>query len=311
LREQYTTLHDNLTTLRLAERLAGIGCWHYDIRSGRQRWSELMLEIHGLPRELAPDPGDVREVLADRGEALFSEIARRRDAHEPYSFEHRIRPPGGTERILRIVATNEFDERGERIALFAVAMDVTEQVRREQALDLARKRAVVLAAEAQKLAMTDALTGLANRRCTLDWLDRFLKVSARESSPLALVMFDIDHFKGINDCFGHATGDSVLVRVSELTRQQVRAGDLIGRIGGEEFVWLLPEAGSASARGMAERLRLAIQHGSSAGDLPKVTVSLGMAHYRRGDTAEGLLARADAALYEAKQGGRNQVRRAA
>jgi PleD family two-component response regulator len=98
--------------------------------------------------------------------------------------------------------------------VFAVALDVTEQVRREEALELARVRAVTLAAEAQKLAMTDALTGLANRRCTLDWLTRLLRASNWDGTPLALVIFDIDHFKSINDCFGHATGDAVLTRVA-------------------------------------------------------------------------------------------------
>jgi diguanylate cyclase (GGDEF)-like protein len=311
LREQNAALHESLTTLRLAERLAGIGCWHYDIRSGRQNWSEPMLEINGLPRDMAPDPGNLRELLPDGGEALFSEIARQRDNREPYSFEYRIRPPGATERVLRIVVTNEFNDREQRIGLFAVAMDVTERARREEALELARKRAVLLAAEAQKLAMTDALTGLANRRSTLDWLGRFLRVSNKDGTPLALVIFDIDHFKAINDCFGHPTGDAVLVRVAELARQQVRGEDLVGRIGGEEFVWMLPGVSPPQARELAERLRAAIEFGSADGDLPRVTVSVGLAQFRAGDTAEKLLARADAALYVAKDGGRNKVHRAA
>jgi diguanylate cyclase (GGDEF)-like protein len=311
LREQNAALHESLTTLRLAERLAGIGCWHYDIGSGQQSWSEPMLEMNGLPRHLAPDPGNLRGLLPDGGEALFSEIARQRDNREPYSFEYRIRPPAGTERVLRIVVTNEFNGRDQRIALFAVAMDVTEQVRREEALELARERAVVLAAEAQMLAMTDALTGLANRRCTLDWLNRSLRVSNRDGTPLALVIFDIDHFKAINDCFGHPTGDAVLVRVAELAREQVRGEDLLGRIGGEEFVWMLPGVGPPGARELAERLRAMIEHGSAEGDLPRVTVSVGLAQVRAGDTVEKLLARADAALYIAKEGGRNKVHRAA
>jgi len=310
-RRRDTARRDGLATLRLAERLAGIGCWHYDIRSGRQTWSEQMLEINGLPRELAPDPGNLRELLPDGGDALFSEIARHRDNREPYSFDYRVRPPGSPERVLRIIVTNEFDGAGRRTAVFAVALDVTEQVRREEALELARVRAVTLAAEAQKLAMTDALTGLANRRCTLDWLTRLLRASNWDGTPLALVIFDIDHFKSINDCFGHATGDAVLTRVAGLARQQCRDDDLIGRIGGEEFVWILPDVGPPRARELAERLRAGIAHGSAEGDLPRVTVSMGLAQFRAGDTAEKLLARADAALYVAKESGRNKVHRAA
>ncbi|MBO9531681.1 MAG: GGDEF domain-containing protein, partial [Solirubrobacteraceae bacterium] len=190
--------------------------------------------------------------------------------------------------------------------------DVTEQVSREQALEQARSRAVVLAAEAQKLAMTDSLTGLANRRCALDWLERLLRASEEEGLALSAVIFDIDHFKAINDCFGHPTGDAVLVRVAEIAPGQVRGDDVIGRIGGEEFLWLLPEVGAGAARQRAEQLRVAIERGTArGGDLPRATISLGLAQFRPGDTAERLLARADAALYQAKQGGRNKVHRAA
>ena len=310
-RAQKTALAENLTKLRLAERLAGIGCWHYDIRTGRQNWSEQMLEIHGLPRERAPDPGNVRELMPDGGEALFAEIARNRDNREPYSLEIRIRTPSGAERILRMVVINEFDDAGERVALFGVAMDVTEQVQREAALDQARARAIGLAAEAQKLAMTDPLTGLANRRATLDWLGSLVAASDEDEDPLAVLMFDVDHFKRINDCFGHQTGDQVLKRVADLARAQLRAEDVVGRIGGEEFVCIVSGLSELETRGLAERLCRAIANGSEADSLPKATISVGLARLRNGDTPEDLLARADAALYEAKDGGRNQVRLAA
>ena len=310
-REQNTALAENLTKLRLAERLAGLGCWHYDIRTGRQNWSEQMLEIHGLPRELAPDPGNVRDLMPDGGEALFAEIASNRANREPYSLEVRIRPPGGAERILRMVVINEFDEQDERVALFGVAMDVTEQVLREQALDQARARAIGLAAEAQKLAMTDPLTGIANRRAALDWLASLVGVSDEDEDPLAVLMFDVDHFKRINDCFGHQTGDEVLKRVAALARAQLRGEDVVGRIGGEEFVCIVSGLSELQTRSLAERLCRAIATGSAAANLPQITISIGLARLRNGDTPEGLLARADAALYEAKDGGRNQVRLAA
>ncbi|HEY6815191.1 MAG TPA: diguanylate cyclase [Croceibacterium sp.] len=311
LREQNAALHDNLTILSLAESLAGIGRWRYDLRSGTQHWSPLMLELNGLPRDLAPDPGNIREFLPDGGEQLFGELARHREDCEPYSFEYRIAPPDGSERILKIHVSNEFDEAGERTALFAVAMDVTEQARREQALDQARKHAIGLAAEAQKLANTDPLTGIANRRATLDWLASLVRASDEDEDPLALLMFDIDHFKSINDCFGHQTGDEVLKRVAAIARAQVRTEDMVGRIGGEEFVCILSGLSVVDARSLAERLCRAIASESGTDILPRATISVGLALLRNGDTPEGLLARADAALYEAKDGGRNQVRRAA
>jgi diguanylate cyclase (GGDEF)-like protein/PAS domain S-box-containing protein len=308
---QNAELHGNLTILNLAEQLAGLGRWRLDLKTGEQVWSPQMLALNGLSRELAPDPGNIREFLPDGGDRLFGELAAHRDDRRPYSFEYSIAPRDGDERILRVHVTNEFDESGERIALFAVAMDVTEQVRREKALREARERAIGLAAEAQKLALTDPLTGIPNRRATLDWLDQMVRASVQIDEPLAVLMFDVDFFKRINDCFGHQTGDEVLQRVAAIARAQLRAEDLVGRVGGEEFVCILTGLEGREARNLAERLRRAIAEGSEEGGLPRTTISVGMALARPGDTPESLLARADMALYEAKDAGRNQVKRAA
>jgi diguanylate cyclase (GGDEF)-like protein len=312
LGEQNRKLHNHVTILNLAKSLAGIGRWSYDLRTGAQDWSPQMLELNGLSTDLGPDPGDVRAMLPDGGEALFAHFAAHRDNREPYGFEYRIAPPDGDERVLKMKVTNEFDESGQRIALFAVAMDVTEQVTRERALDQARADAIALAAAAQKAANTDALTGLANRRAALDWLERLVRASAEAEEPLSVIMFDIDHFKQINDCFGHPIGDAVLRRVAQAARRAMRSEDLVGRIGGEEFLCILPGVDDKLGPVLAERLRHAIAENRRDSDgLPNATVSLGLAIHRAGDTGETLLARADAALYEAKNAGRNQVRRAA
>jgi diguanylate cyclase (GGDEF)-like protein len=311
LRNRNEELRANLTILNLTKTLAGIGRWQYDLVTGKQDWSEQMLVLNGLPPELAPDPGDIRDLLPDGGEALFSQLAQFRDSRIPYSFDYSVQPPDGSERILKMNVFNEFDSEGRRVALFAVAMDVTEQVQREHALKRAREHAFEKAAEAQKLANTDQLTGLANRRATLGWLKSMLGASGEVDEPLALLMFDIDHFKLVNDNHGHQAGDEVLRNVAAITRAQIRAEDLVGRIGGEEFVCILSGLSDEMTRGLADRLCGAIA-GKTGGDgLPPVTISVGLASYRQGDTTETLFARADAALYEAKQGGRNQVRRAA
>jgi GGDEF domain-containing protein len=145
----------------------------------------------------------MRALLPDGGDALFAEISRQRANREPTASNTASARRTRTERTFASsVVNNEFDG-DERVALFAVAMDVTEQVRREQALETARVAARCCSPpRPQKLAMTDSLTGLANRRCALDWLDRLLKAAAEDGFPLALVIFDIDHFKAINDCFG-------------------------------------------------------------------------------------------------------------
>jgi diguanylate cyclase (GGDEF)-like protein len=312
LREQNRRLRDHVTILDLAKSLAGIGRWSYNVRTGVQDWSPKMLELNGLSPDLAPDPGDVRALLPDGGAELFGHFAAHREDREAYSFEYRVAPADGDERVLKMKVTNEFDEDGQRVALFAVAMDVTEQVYRERALDQARADAIALAAEAQKAANTDPLTGLANRRASLDWLERLVRASAEAEEPLGLIVFDIDHFKQINDCFGHPTGDAVLKRVAQAARRAMRSEDLVGRVGGEEFVCILPGVDGKLGPILAERLRHAIAENRRGSDgLPTVTVSLGLAIHHPGDTGETLFARADAALYDAKNAGRNRVRLAA
>ncbi|KLE35080.1 sensor domain-containing diguanylate cyclase [Aurantiacibacter luteus] len=304
-------MHETLMMLDLAEELAGIGRWRLDLRTGAQDWSQRMLELHGLSADLGPDPGDIRHLLPDSGAELFDELEKHVHDREPFQFDYRIKPPEGPERILRISVLNEFDMAGRRTAIFGVAIDVTEQTHREQALELAKSRAVRLAAEAQKLANTDALTQLPNRRCTFSRLQTMVDVAEDTGGKLTALMFDIDHFKAVNDTWGHQTGDEVIVQVAELARRQARQGDVVGRIGGEEFVWLLPGVDANTARMLAERLRAAVENGIEGSALPDVTISVGLAQFANGDDGEDLLARADAALYEAKALGRNQVRRAA
>jgi diguanylate cyclase (GGDEF)-like protein len=157
----------------------------------------------------------------------------------------------------------------------------------------------------QSAATTDALTGLKNRATILDRLRVMLDDVMRGG---AVLMLDIDHFKRINDELGHATGDACLRRVSEIALESVRAGDSVGRIGGEEFLIVMPGATPDQAMMVGERLRLSISLSGlrhASGD--PVTASLGAAAASVGDTAETLVARADAALYEAKRSGRNRI----
>jgi diguanylate cyclase (GGDEF)-like protein len=128
--------------------------------------------------------------------------------------------------------------------------------------------------------------------------------------PLAVLIFDIDHFKRINDTFGHQAGDEVIRKVASIARAHIRAEDLVGRIGGEEFVCILSGIEGREARALANRLCRSIAQVTGR-DGPAVTISIGLAMLREQDTAETLMCRADAALYEAKENGRNQVRRAA
>jgi len=163
-------------------------------------------------------------------------------------------------------------------------------------------------------ASTDGLTGLANRRSFDDFLAQQVQLATRFGQPLSLVIIDIDHFKRVNDCYGHLAGDDVLQHVAACLRQTVRVGDLVARYGGEEFAVVLPGTPLAGAVETAERVRCAIAEQSyttSGGVIVTVTVSAGVATLARGASEEGLVAAADAALYRAKDGGRDRVAAAA
>ena len=164
------------------------------------------------------------------------------------------------------------------------------------------------------LAALDPLTGVANRRSLIAALDRDVARARRMREPMALMMVDIDHFKDVNDQYGHPAGDRVLCSVVNVLRQRVRAQDLVGRYGGEEFMVLLPDTGLAGAEQLARALCKAVEESRCPADgVPgpgiAVTVSIGVFGGRlgSGDSWDMLIAAADRALYQAKNNGRNRV----
>ena len=190
--------------------------------------------------------------------------------------------------------------------------DVNDAKQREERATIAHHHAEQRAQQAVVLASTDELTGLANRRAFLRQLDREIAASVEFGWPLSVAMFDVDHFKRVNDNWGHAVGDQVLRQVAERANTVVRGADLVGRLGGEEFAILMPGAGAGDASQVAERLRQAIEAPYPPGiDLPRITVSVGLAERVERRSADRLLAIADTALYQAKEDGRNRVRVAA
>jgi diguanylate cyclase len=164
--------------------------------------------------------------------------------------------------------------------------------------------------DAEKLAASDSLTGAMSRRAILPLIEKSVRRTARSGIPACVAMLDLDWFKSINDRFGHLVGDQVLRRVVEVVRQCLRASDVVGRYGGEEFVLLLQGADQLSGARLVERVRSAIASAdwSELGQGLKVSVSCGIASVGPADTLDGVLARADKALYEAKRGGRDQLR---
>jgi diguanylate cyclase (GGDEF)-like protein len=152
-------------------------------------------------------------------------------------------------------------------------------------------------------ATLDALTSVLNRKA----LDRALRQLEEDEAELSLVFIDVDHFKEVNDNYGHGIGDRVLAALGRLLRDHVRPNDVVGRYGGEEFVVVLRDAGTDAARRVAERIRQSISGCTIAGLSRRVTVSAGVAPRARGESISELIARADLALYAAKRAGRNRV----
>jgi len=165
-------------------------------------------------------------------------------------------------------------------------------------------------AELHRLATSDALTQLANRRYFMEQAQLDLERSIRYQHHMALVMIDIDYFKNFNDRYGHPIGDQALIFFARICQEQMRKNDLIARIGGEEFMMLLPETNDQEAYCAAERVRLAVEASSfqAGGETASFTISMGIASLQGGgDSLEKMIRRADQSLYQAKQEGRNRV----
>ena len=163
----------------------------------------------------------------------------------------------------------------------------------------------------QQMATVDALTGLNNRRHFFELAERSLERIIFEQSSLSLLLLDLDHFKQVNDQYGHQAGDSVLSQFSAILQQELRPGDLCGRFGGEEFLVLLPHTTPDEARSIADRLQQAVAGAelNIEGGTIAITVSIGIAHLRSSaDNLHSMLQCADRGLYSAKEAGRNRVR---
>jgi len=215
--------------------------------------------------------------------------------------------------------TPVLDRQGNVTHFIAIKLDVTERKQKEEELRLAREELeranldLKIAFEHEKrLAHTDSLTGINNRRHVLELAVHEFEVARRYMQPLSVIMFDLDHFKDVNDTFGHAIGDRMLQCVAKAARSQLRDVDLIGRYGGEEFVIILPVTSAHQAGLLAERIRAGVESLRVETDkgLASVTLSIGIAemfHAPRDGSVDDMIRRADEALYVAKKAGRNCV----
>ncbi|OMC65884.1 PAS domain S-box protein [Paenibacillus odorifer] len=174
-------------------------------------------------------------------------------------------------------------------------------------LEIEQKQAELLEMNAVlvELSTTDKLTGLKNRRFLQEKLEEQIAAYQRDQAPFSLCILDIDHFKNVNDSYGHQMGDYVLEKLASVLKSQSRKEDIVARYGGEEFILLLPNTDSADATAIADNLRQFIA--SSTWEIGSITVSIGIATFEATDTDITLLEKADQALYVSKEQGRNRV----
>lgn len=290
-------LKESEQRLRRAQRLGAVGSWEYHFADQTLTWSEETYRIFSIPPEQTPDYALFISRVHPDDRELVDSAWHGAMRGEPYDLEHRILAAGEV-RWVREMADFEYDETGILRAI-GMVQDITGQKLREQ--------------ELHRLATSDPLTGLANRRYFMERFEEERARAERFNTCCGLMMVDLDHFKQINDQFGHATGDRVLKAFAEAAKAQLRQIDIIGRIGGEEFAVLLPGTDLEGARVLAERLRQAVAAIRFDDiDSLQITTSIGVTVITALDhEIDTPLSRADKAVYSAKRKGRNQTEVAA
>lgn len=230
-------------------------------------------EINTLGRDILP---------------IMTEIASLPGGHKPLNFVHRL-ADGSTRHVQTYAGPIEIY--GDKLML-CIIHDITEQKRLEQELEHA--------------ALRDSMTGLLNRRQFYNITEQTTLSHLPAQQQFSLMLVDTDHFKNINDLFGHLKGDEVLISLSRTLEACSRPDDYVFRWGGEEFVLLLPRTSLETAMQIAETIRAAVAHITIPG-LPRFTVSIGVARHNQGESIDDLFKRVDDALYRAKNDGRNKV----
>jgi two-component system cell cycle response regulator len=230
------------------------------------------------------------------------------ESHDSYTYVILLTSIKDKENIVKGLSAGADDyvtkpfDRGELLARIAVGFRFVD-LHRE--IDAKNKQLA-------EMAHTDSLTGLPNRRAIEDWAGRQLRGAARHGYPLWVVHADLDCFKGVNDTYGHDAGDQVLQKFAEILKENTRASDISGRMGGDEFLLVLTHVDEKHIRLTVERLRaqFASQKFSFGGDAASVTASFGVCGFQGKEPPEfsSLVRRADKALYSAKHAGRNQIK---
>lgn len=258
-----------------------------------------LTRVLGKPWDFLLDDRDRNQVLENWKEPL--------NQGGDFSETFRLINPRGEAVWLQLRMKSLFHDEG-HVIVGAVA-DITEQKREEEKKEALIQELLDLKTKLEESARTDPLTGICNRRGMKHQLQLELARVKRFGRIFSILLIDIDHFKMVNDTYGHETGDTVLTGVAQCLAETCRAQDIVSRWGGEEFLILLPETDQAGAMVVADKLRLAVQSLSfrHGGKPFSVTISLGVATFDPSLDLQTCIRRADEALYKAKKQGRNQT----
>jgi len=282
--------------LHFALRCAHAGTWDWDLESGLMEWSDESFRLFGRDPQQEEAPGHdewLRLVHPEDQERVQGYVTFALDQHwDDFYVEYRVRHPEKGTRWLAQWGRIVYGHGNRPLRVSGLTLDIT--VRKETEREL------------ERLATLDDLTGAYNRRSADSFLKNEINQVQRYGQPLSVVLFDIDHFKVVNDTYGHEQGDTTLKAVVDAASEHLRDADILSRWGGEEFLVLAPKTDLDGAMRLAERMRLAIDQTTAQGEV-HVTASFGVAQYRPGEMGSRLLKRADDALYRAKDGGRNRV----
>ena len=275
------------------------GIWDWDIENNTvflsKRWKEIVgYSESELENKLGIFEGLLHPDDRERADKYMKRYLKGEFKH--YDIEFRMKHKNGTYRWIMARGEALYDENGMPFRMAGSHTDVTEKKEMEKKLE--------------SLAATDDLTGLWNRRYFFNIGEQECRRAARYKAKLSMLMIDIDHFKVVNDTFGHAAGDVVLKGVAEIFIHGLRDVDLAARIGGEEFAILMPNTDVAGAMVVAERLRKNIEmlNFEYEGKKMKITFSVGVTECFEKNTIDEMLKRSDEALYKAKDSGRNCVK---
>jgi diguanylate cyclase (GGDEF)-like protein/PAS domain S-box-containing protein len=260
----------------------------------------LGLKILGYTEETIKDL-NLPDLIEAREEekSLLSENIKKRLEGEQFETKYtlKVKKKNGGTFWGEIISTTIFFENA--WTGLAIIADVSDRVIKE--LNLQKEKNIF-----KEISELDDLTNIANRRSFNERLDNSISDAMLKNAKFSLIMLDIDHFKEINDTFGHQSGDSVLSELASLIKENIRRDDFFARFGGEEFMIISKNIDVEGAAELAEKLRLKIE---TYGFSSKINVkcSFGVTGYKRNDTAESIIKRADGALYKAKENGRNRV----